>query len=178
MLIYFSWNFVSLLVLLCQGFLFETDSDDGNDAVLAFGILSVLIIIMCLTVTVVMAIFTTLRPHQSETILIPRVVIQRLPQVLLLEMFFINTLAEIDERGELKIPVRKFEKFMTVKEFENLQCFIQSREDGNELKQVSLIGKVLVQGAGESEDTLSATMRARDTMFHEFKEYTLKSAAL
>jgi hypothetical protein len=144
--------------------------------VLAFGILSVLIIVMCLTVTVVMTIFTALRPHQAKTILIPRALSQQLPHDLLLELYFINTLSEIDEQGELAIPVQKFEKFMTVKEFDNLRSFIQSREAGNELKEVSLLGKVLVSAIGES--ALSETIGARDTMFQEFKEYNLKSAAL
>jgi hypothetical protein len=127
-----TWNIVSVLVLLCQGLLFE--SLDGDEAG-AFGILVTMMVITCLLITTVKLVSSLLRRNVENTILLPENVGRKMPRDLLFEVYMLNTLTQIEENNELWIYLDTWRKTMTRSEFDNLMLVVsgehQERLDTN-----------------------------------------------
>jgi ABC-type transport system involved in multi-copper enzyme maturation permease subunit len=115
------WNLVSLLVLLCQGMLFENLLGGQEDAVvLVFGILIILIVVMCIFMTAYSVLIQALSPNTRKLIPLPRRSAQGLPRDWVLELFVLNSLAKMDFEREIEIDLAEFKAVLTLREFEEL----------------------------------------------------------
>jgi hypothetical protein len=118
-LLFGRWNLVSLLVLLCQGLLFE--NENGNSGIMyAFGVLIVIILCGCLVLTLSSSITSLIFPHKDKKVLISRRKSQKLPRPTLLELYFVNTLFQIDDKRELEIDLELWRSVLSRSEAENL----------------------------------------------------------
>jgi hypothetical protein len=108
---------VSILVLLCQGLLFE-NFENGDTVVFAFGILIILIVCFCICLTAYSMINSIVRPQHKTQLLLRRQSARKLPREMLLELYFINSLSKIDYEREIEMDMKELRSVMTLSEFE------------------------------------------------------------
>jgi hypothetical protein len=119
------WNIVSILVLLCQGLLFE-NTDSADEVVYAFGILIVLIVCFCLCLTLFSLMNSMLRPNHKRQILVYRRSGRKLPREMLLELYFLNSLIRLDYEREVEIDNNEFKSMMTKAEYEDTRASMEA----------------------------------------------------
>jgi hypothetical protein len=112
-------------VLLCQGLLFE-NIDNADEVVYAFGILIVLIVCFCLSLTLFSFLDSILRPDRKRNILLYRRSARKLPWDMLLELYFLNSLIRMDLQREIEIDNNEFKAVMTKTEYEETRTVMES----------------------------------------------------
>jgi hypothetical protein len=127
-LYYGRWNIVSILVLLCQGLLFQ-NANDSDQAVLIFGILVIVIICFCIASTMYSVSNTMLRPEKSRRFLLQRSLSRRLPWDILLELYFLHCLGKLDFDREIELDMNEMQSMMTKAEFQETKSSIESMDD-------------------------------------------------
>jgi hypothetical protein len=114
---------VSILVLLCQGLLFENE-ESGDQVVFAFGVLIILIVCFCICLTMYSMMNSLLRPQNKSILLLQRQSARKLPRDMLLELYFLNSLSKIDFQREIEVDMEEFKSVMTKAEFEATRSIV------------------------------------------------------
>jgi hypothetical protein len=159
----FRWNIVSVLVLLCQGLLFEASDRNDSGIVVAFGILISVMVVSCLLFSAGKIISSYRNRNNQSTLLFPHSASHKLPRPDLLEIYLIHTLRQIEENNELWINLNTWRKLMTKSEFENL---ISATSDPNRVEiDANLLGEILKENDGSPYERL----------LKDYQLYNLKS---
>jgi hypothetical protein len=176
-----SWNVVSILVLLCQGFLFETSDADSAQVILTFGVLIVIILSMCILMTVLVTIYGMLYPYRLKEIIVPQAVFQRLPLDMQFEIHFINTLNGILDKGEMLVKVQEWRNFMTKAEFSTLLEFVKTiRNEDQTIGEFKTEDNILHLTMPTRTNPLDEEnmLVSQQLMIEQFKEYNLQAAGM
>jgi hypothetical protein len=123
-----SWNIVGILVLLCQGLLFETSSDQDH-IVFAFGVLIVVIVSFCILITMFSTLKQMINPTTRRLLPIPRLSAKHLPQDMVLQLYVLNSLIKMDLEREIEINFEKFFWLLPKEEYKELKNALKSVDE-------------------------------------------------
>jgi hypothetical protein len=155
-----------VLVLLCQGLLFQS-SEDTEQVILAFGVLVMLILCFCLALTVYSVAIARLKPQSHKRFLLKRAVARRLPRELLLEFYFLYSLGKLDFEREIELDMDEIRSMMTKAEYQETKTAIESMDD-----TPAMIRAPSLDGEGGTENLLGRVLptRAGGALNHQMLE--------
>jgi hypothetical protein len=108
-----------VLVLLCQGLLFENLGSNEDNVIFVFGILIVVVVSFCLAITISSVIKKLINPS-LKNLSIPKRSVQNLPQDIALELFVLNSLVKMDHKRELEVNLVELKEVLSKDQFEEL----------------------------------------------------------
>jgi hypothetical protein len=98
--------------------LFENLLGSDEGVVLAFGVLIITIVVLCIVMTTYSTVMRALRPATRSLIPIPRGSAQRLPRDWMLEIFVLNSVQKMDYEREIEIELAELRAVLTKNESE------------------------------------------------------------
>eukprot|EP00475_Leptophrys_vorax_P038074 TRINITY_DN6648_c0_g1_i1.p1 TRINITY_DN6648_c0_g1~~TRINITY_DN6648_c0_g1_i1.p1 ORF type:complete len:239 (-),score=63.25 TRINITY_DN6648_c0_g1_i1:62-778(-) len=179
-----TWNVVSVLVLLCQGLLFENNTDDDAQIIIFFAVIIIIIVCSCVVMTVASVIASTMFPQKRKKVLITRKAARRLNSDTLLELHFVNTLTRIEDNRELEIKLTKWKSLLSRTELEDLRNVLSSVYKPK--SSIVVVGEAEHKAANMLEQVLAPrpggkltqeNYHAQGQMFQQYLEYNVSLGA-
>eukprot|EP00475_Leptophrys_vorax_P008193 TRINITY_DN15276_c0_g2_i2.p1 TRINITY_DN15276_c0_g2~~TRINITY_DN15276_c0_g2_i2.p1 ORF type:complete len:629 (-),score=117.05 TRINITY_DN15276_c0_g2_i2:730-2343(-) len=100
-----TWNLICIIVLLCQGLVFESNGNN-QDLFTLFGALVVVLLVMCLSYTICQLLCAVIK-RDMEKLSLPASATSHLPQEIFVEVCQIHSHSLLEKRGELEINIKE-----------------------------------------------------------------------
>jgi hypothetical protein len=114
------WNIVAIIVLLCQGLLFENSFAEVDGTVYVCGVLIVVMVSLCLGITAYSSVKKIINPTLNTMVKLPWRSAQKLPQDMNLQLYVLNSLIKLDHEREIEINILKIKEVLPKNEFQEL----------------------------------------------------------
>jgi hypothetical protein len=122
-------------------------------------------VISCVILVASKSILTFFKHNREQFILLPQTISRKLPRDLLLEAYFIHTLAQVEENNELWIRLEVWRQLLVKSEFENL-TFVAIGDP--QVRTVTNNLQAILQGVTQDYDA----------MMKDYQVYHLKTAGM
>jgi hypothetical protein len=124
------WDLVSVIVLLCQGMIFENDEEVQQTAVFFFGVTSAVILVAAITASVLNTMKSVLKSSTTRSVVLSKAQVNALDDAMKHDLLRLFSEEEVEQNGNIHIQRENLNRISPVQVAEILTITEKQFEHG------------------------------------------------